>query len=62
MKNKVEALTNVIQHLIKESNALRELSIGTLETLKLIPGYEEALEKLKERLMEKEKEKEPKLE
>ena len=62
MKNKVESLTNVIQHLIKESMHLRELSVGTLETLKLMPGYDEAIEKLKERLMEKEKEKEPKLE
>ncbi len=63
MKNKVEALTNVIQHLIKESMHLRELSVGTLETLKLMPGYDEAIEKLKENLMkEKEKEKEPKLE
>ena len=63
MKNKVESLTNVIQHLIKESMHLRELSVGTLETLKLMPGYDEAIEKLKENLMkEKEKEKEPKLE
>ena len=63
MKNKVESLTNVVQHLIKESMHLRELSVGTLETLKLMPGYDEAIEKLKENLMkEKEKEKEPKLE
>ena len=63
MKNKIESLTNVIQHLIKESMHLRELSVGTLETLKLMPGYDEAIEKLKENLMkEKEKEKEPKLE
>ena len=63
MKNKVESLTRVIQYIIQESNHLRELSVGTLETLKLMPGYEDALEKLKEDLMkEKEKEKEPKLE
>ena len=63
MKNKIESLTNVIQHLIKESMQLRELSIGTLETLRLMPGYKPALEELKEKLAkEKEKEKEPKLE
>ena len=63
MKNKIESLTNVIQHLIRENMQLRELSIGTLETVKLMPGYDEAIEKLKENLMEeKEKEKEPKLE
>ena len=63
MKNKIESLTNVIQHLIKESMHLRELSVGTLETIKLMPEYDQAIEKLKENLMkEKEKEKEPKLE
>ena len=63
MKNKIESLTNVVQHLIKENIHLRELSIGTLETIKLMPDYEQAIEKLKENLMkEKEKEKEPKLE
>jgi peptidyl-tRNA hydrolase len=62
MKNKIESLTNVIQHLIKESMHLRELSIGTLETIKMMPGYERAIEDLKEKLIDKEKEKEPKLE
>ena len=63
MKNKIESLTNVIQQLIKESMHLRELSVGTLETIKLMPEYDQAIEKLKENLMkEKEKEKEPKLE
>ena len=63
MKNKIESLTNVIQHLIKENMQLRELSIGTLETIKLMPDYNQAIDKLKENLMkEKEKEKEPKLE
>ena len=32
---------------------LRELGVGTLETVKLMPGYEEALEKLKENMLEK---------
>ena len=65
MKNKVESLTNVIQHMLQEMNTLRDLSVGTLETLKLMPDYDKALEKLKENLIEsqkKEKEPEPKLE
>ena len=63
MKNKIESLTHVIQQLIKESMHLRELSVGTLETIKLMPTYDQAIEKLKENLLkEKEKEKEPKLE
>ena len=44
MKNKVEALARVVQHLLHETNNLRELSVGTLETLKLMDGYEAAKE------------------
>ena len=66
MKNKVESLTNVIQHMLQEMNNLRDLSVGTLETLKLMPDYDKALEKLKENLIESQKkekeEPEPKLE
>ena len=66
MKNKVESLANVIQHMLQEMNNLRDLSVGTLETLKLMPDYEEALGKLKENLIESQKkekeEPEPKLE
>jgi|TARA_Y100000034_G_scaffold111969_1_gene145546 hypothetical protein len=52
MKNKVEALARVVQHLLHETNNLRELSVGTLETLKLMDGYEAAIETLKEKLTE----------
>ena len=52
MKNKVEALARVVQHLLTETNNLRDLSVGTLETIKLMEGYDNALEKLKEKLTE----------
>ena len=55
MKNKVESLTNVIQHMLQEMNTLRDLSVGTLETLKLMPDYDKALGKLKENLIESQK-------
>lgn len=55
MKNKVEATTRVLQQMINEIMHLRELGVGTLETVKLMPGYEEALEKLKENMLEKNK-------
>ena len=61
MQNKILALTNVIQQVISELNHLRELSIGTLETVKLLPGYEEAIEQLKSNILES-KEEEKKLE
>jgi hypothetical protein len=49
-------LTNVVGFLMNELTHLRELSVGTLETIKLMPDYEEALEKLKESLTKKEEE------
>jgi hypothetical protein len=57
MQNKIKAMTNVIQQLINEVTHLRELSIGTLETLKLMPGYEDAIEELKTKMEDNVKEK-----
>ena len=57
MKNKIESLTRLIQHIFNETTQLRELGIGTLETLKLMPGYEDAIEKLKVKMEEEMKEK-----
>ena len=54
MKNKIASLTNVVQFLMTEMTHLRELSVGTLETIKHMPDYEEAIEKLKESLTNKE--------
>ena len=56
MQNKIKAITNVLQQLINENTQLRDLSVGTLETLKLMPGYDEAIEQLKESVTKKEKE------
>lgn len=53
MKNKIESIGRILQHLINENNHLRELGVGTLETLKLMPGYDEALEQLKESITKK---------
>jgi len=47
MRNKVETLGGVANQLIREINNIKQLAVGTLETLKLMPGYEEAIEKLK---------------
>ena len=55
MKKKIESLTNVVQYMINELKNLKELGVGTLETIKLMPDYEEALEQLKVN-MEKEAE------
>ena len=59
MKNKVDALTNVMRQVFEEIGNLRDLSVGTLETLKLMDGYTEAIEVLKTNMAEQaEKEKE----
>ena len=57
MKKKIEALTRVIQQVINETTHLRELGVGTLETLKLMPGYEDAIEALKKQMEDNVKEK-----
>lgn len=52
MKNKVEASTRVLQQIINEISHLRELGVGTLETLKLMPGYQDAIDELKKKMEE----------
>ena len=53
MKNKVEALTRVVQQLITELQFTREVAVGSLETIKKMPGYNEALEELKNEVTKK---------
>ena len=54
MKNKVETLTDSNLYLLREIAHIRELAVGTLETLKLIDGYTEAIETLKTNIKENE--------
>jgi hypothetical protein len=48
IKNKVDASTRILQQIIPELTRLRELGVGTLETLKLMPGYQDAIDQLKQ--------------
>ena len=57
MKNKIDAQNRVMQQLINEIMHLKELGVGTFETLKLMPGYEDAIEELKKKMEEEVKEK-----
>jgi len=61
MWNRVEILGQHTQMMIKELENLKDLSIGTLETLKRIPGYEDALENMKTDFLNKTKTKEKEL-
>jgi hypothetical protein len=47
MKNKIETLGSVLQTLMMELNHIKTLSFGTSKLIKEMPGYEEAIEKLK---------------
>ncbi len=51
MKNKVETLGKVTQFLMQENKQLKDLSVGTLETVKKLPGYDKAIEELKQQLV-----------
>jgi len=52
MKNKIETLGMINQKLIQELNQLTTIALGTLEAIKNMPGYNEAIEKLKEQAVE----------
>lgn len=47
LKVNTEALTENLKKLILEEQQTRELAVGTLNLLKLMPGYEEALSEMK---------------
>ena len=56
VEKKIKALTNVMQGIMNDIAQMKDLSIGTLETIKLMPDYDEALDKLKENLKKEEEE------
>ena len=47
LKVNTEALTENLKKLILEEQQTRELAVGTLNLLKLMPGYEKALAEMK---------------
>lgn len=48
MRNKVKNLEGISQALMSQLANLKDLSVGTLETLKRMKGYDKALDQLKE--------------
>ena len=53
MQKKIESLGRVAELLLGEVSSMKTLSYGTHETLKLMPGYEQAIEQIKEKVAEK---------
>jgi len=54
MKNKLDAIVRVLQTVMDEQQHLTSLSVGTLQAIKLMPGYDEAIKQLTEKAKEKE--------
>ena len=52
MQKKIESITRLMQHVFSEQQRLTEMTVGTLELLKLMPDYGKALENLKEKNLE----------
>ena len=53
LEKKIQALIKVVQQLLDENAYIKDLAVGTLETIKLMPDYEEAIEKLKAEMVRK---------
>jgi hypothetical protein len=52
LEKRVDALIKVVQQLLDENAYLKDLSVGTLETIKLMGDYESAIEKLRTKVAE----------
>jgi len=48
MRNQIKNILGIQNAILSQMSNLKDLSIGTLETLKLMDGYQEALDQLKE--------------
>ncbi len=56
MYNRVEKLGALMEGVLIELTNLKDLGVGTLETLKKMPGYKKAIKELTEELTKEEKE------
>jgi len=59
---KIQALIAVLQRTLDENAYIKDLAIGTLETVKLMPDYEAAIEALKAKIESEREVEEKKLE
>ena len=61
-EKKIQALIQVVQRILDETAYLKDLAVGTLETVKLMPDYEKAIEDLKVKIESEKEVEEKKLE
>ena len=50
LEKKVQATINILKQLLDVNAYLKDLAVGTLETVKLMPGYDKAIEELTTKL------------
>ena len=53
MRKKIEQLGALMQGVLQELTNLRDLSVGTLQTVKKLPGYDKAIKELEKEMKEK---------
>tara|TARA_R110002020_G_scaffold363780_1_gene576088 strand:+ start:617 stop:856 length:240 start_codon:yes stop_codon:yes gene_type:complete len=53
LEKRIAAITNVLQHLISENERLSTMVAGHHRVLKLLPGYEDAINELKKEVAKK---------
>lgn len=58
MSNRVDTIGAAMNRVVQELNNLKDLAIGLTELIKLLPDYEDALEKMKQNLKEKQEQEE----
>jgi len=58
LEKRMAAVTNVLQQLINEISNLKTMVFGQQEVLKQLEGYEDAIEKIKEKVAEEPSERE----
>tara|TARA_R110002050_G_scaffold264925_1_gene405893 strand:- start:22 stop:234 length:213 start_codon:yes stop_codon:yes gene_type:complete len=58
MSNRVDTMGSAMNRVVQELNNLKDLAIGLTELMKLLPDYNEALEKMKQNLKEQKEQEE----
>jgi hypothetical protein len=50
MQNKIEALSRIAQFVLKEIENTKTMAVGTYQVMKEMPGYDEAMKVVTERV------------
>jgi len=59
MRNKIASLSRLVEFILKELENTRTLSVGTYQTVREMPGYDEAIKIMTEKAKVEESDEEP---